>query len=174
MKPNVTFYWLCGALLVASVVLNSCQHAPQNQAWQAQPETGLYQQTALLTAAAAAPKKPKPGRKPKTKADYESAIASVKQYRKVHEKGGMLNSYLSKQVVKDLIANSKCEGIRMYLADSAGQERMVVIGVDKDGMDLITPTTLEDKTGVKSQGKYLFGISEDRCPESCVGAILYE
>lgn len=86
----------------------------------------------------------------------------------------MHNGYLSKQVVKDLMSSGKCEGIRVYLADSAGQERMVVIGVDKDGVDLVTPTNLEDQTGIKSQGKYLFGITEDKCPENCVGATLYE
>jgi hypothetical protein len=119
-------------------------------------------------------KKPKPGRKPKTKADYTSAIESVKRYKSSHPAAGMHNGYVSKQLVKDLLANSKCEGIRMYLADSAGQERMIVIGVDKDGVDLVTPTTLEDPAGLKSQGRYLFGISEDKCPENCVGATLYE
>jgi hypothetical protein len=62
----------------------------------------------------------------------------------------------------------------MYLADSAGQDRIIVIGVDKDGADLVTPISLEDKTALKSQGNYLFGISEDKCPENCVGAALYE
>jgi hypothetical protein len=120
-------------------------------------------------------KKPKPGRKPKTKADYDNAIESVKKYRRDNPTAGIHNSYISKQMVKDLLANGKCEGLRVYLADSAGNARIVVIGVDKDGADLVTPVNLEDKTGVKSlQGKYLFGISEDKCPQNCEGAALYE
>lgn len=137
----------------------------------------MYRQTALLTSATdgAAPKKPKPGRKPRTTTDYNSAIDAVKKYRKEHQSGEILNSYFSKKLMKELLANGKCEGVRVYLADSAGQAKMVVIGVDKDGADLVTPIELEQAVGGNStQGQYLFGISEDRCPDNCQGAALYQ
>jgi hypothetical protein len=178
MKTSSTRFWLGYLLLAASGTLAGCNSTTRSQPGSSEANAAQYQFAFLRSDVEAEKqkptKKPKPGRKPKTKADYENAIASVKRYRQTHEKGGMLTSYLSKQIVKDLIANGKCEGIRVYLADSAGQERMVVIGVDKDGVDLVTPTTLEDKNGISSQGKYLFGISEDRCPSSCTGAMLYE
>ncbi|GAB2468996.1 hypothetical protein GCM10011375_29480 [Hymenobacter qilianensis] len=178
MPTHSNHYWLGCLLFVASGTLSGCNQTSRSQPPPASADASLYQLAVLRSEAESEEqkptKKPKPGRKPKTKADYESAIASVKKYRQTHSAGGLHNGYLSKQVVKDLISSGKCEGIRVYLADSAGQERMVVIGVDKDGADLVTPTNLEDQTGLKSQGKYLFGITEDKCPENCIGATLYE
>jgi hypothetical protein len=120
-------------------------------------------------------KKPKPGRKPRTTTDYNSAIEAVKKYRNEHQSGEILNGYFSKKLMKELLSSGKCEGVRVYLADSAGQAKMVVIGVDKDGADLVTPIELEQAVGGNStQGRYLFGISEERCPNNCEGSRLYQ
>ncbi|QIL74758.1 hypothetical protein [Hymenobacter sp. HDW8] len=171
MKLMSGLYAMGVAALLAPGGLFGCSNSSASQA---AAQLAVPVHFAFHRAETPAAKKPKPGRKPKTKADYDNAIASVKKYRENHPSGGLHNGYISKQLVKDLLANGKCEGLRMYLADSAGQERMVVIGVDKDGADLVNPINLEEQSGLRTQGKYLFGISEDKCPENCVGAALYQ
>jgi hypothetical protein len=108
-------------------MLTGCERTSRNQVRANQDVAGLYRQTVLRGDVES--KKPKPGRKPRTTTDYNSAINAVKKYRNEHQSGEILNGYFSKKLMKELLSSSKCEGVRVYLADSAGQAQMVVIGV---------------------------------------------
>jgi hypothetical protein len=125
------------------------------------------------------PFNPRAGRIPTTKQDYDSALVSVKRYKARRRNNHVHNNYFSRELAEKILLNKECVGLRVYRADSAGRGngnylRIVVIGVDKNGRDISTPVNLVDSIGAKSQERFLFGISDEKCPDNCEGCALYQ
>jgi hypothetical protein len=186
MKTGTNLRWVVGCLvLLGTGGLFSCNEArkneePRSQEAIAQSQSTPDQDQFEIDPAVTLIKKPfnsNAGRIPTTKADYDSAIASVKRYKGKYQ-NNVHNNYFSRELAEKLLLNKECVGLRVYRADSTGKKngkylRIVVIGVDKNGRDISTPVSLVDSNSLKLQEQFLFGISEEKCPNNCGGCLLY-
>jgi hypothetical protein len=112
-----------------------------------------------------APFDPKAGKKVKPK----DAARWTKNYRLKPRKHGdtpTLAQYFGKEFLQRILDENSCAGLRIYQAiDDEGTRRVLVVGVDAKGNDLIGPIN-EDGT-LPDDGGGIVGDTPMSCPSTC-------
>lgn len=71
----------------------------------------------------------------------DEAAAQARRFREGQHKGGL---FLRKEL-DDLLAQSGCAGLRFYYGRKAdGQDSLILVGVDKEGNDLVQGVVMEE------------------------------
>jgi hypothetical protein len=186
MKSSATLPWAFGLLTAASVVLASCEGRRSNQGTitqgstsnpsdsSARDEESAPDSVALLPGGKF---NPHAGRIPTSRAAYDSALQSIKTYKKVNKKAVVTSNYFSDSLIRVLIGkegsetDKKVSGLRVYRTYTHGQKGygVLIVPVDSEGVD-IKNSTIKLKDGFKAE--YLFGTSQERCPDNCEGCAL--
>ena len=72
------------------------------------------------------------------KISLDAAAALTRRFRTAASQGTELGAMFPREVYDRLLAQPGCAGIRMYYGlDDQGKSAMVLVGVDKDGNDMV-------------------------------------
>ena len=72
----------------------------------------------------------------------------TKNYRNDQGEGAFLAGYFGKKAISDILGQTNCVGVRIYMAlDSNGDEKFVIVGVDANEDDLYNGTIAEFSIG---------------------------
>jgi hypothetical protein len=95
--------------------------------------------------------------------DYNVARKWVANYQKANPTGNMAH-FFGYEIIKELLAQEGCVGLRMYYAiDDAGERQIILVGVDEKGMDI--------KPGANGRTKDEGSVADASypCPTYCSG-----
>lgn len=97
---------------------------------------------------------------------YELGAKMIQRWHKENP-DDVLASFTGRNIIESILAQPGCTGIRMFNAiNDLGIKQLVLVGVDKDGNNILNFTTIGDN-GELIKNK---GIVADRsgiCPPSC-------
>lgn len=88
-------------------------------------------------------------------------------YRKTISKDDTRAHYFGSDIIQKLLDEDKSVGIRIYYAiDDKGKKQLLVVGVDKDGNDLLPA---ESSAGTGEGGEPFIADQSFPCPMFCSG-----
>lgn len=68
----------------------------------------------------------------------DEAARMTARYREKVEKGAIIGGYFGREAIEKILAQEGCVGIRYYYAEKDdGTPTLVLVGVDKEGNDLV-------------------------------------
>jgi hypothetical protein len=73
------------------------------------------------------------------------AAAQTRRYREQVGKDAPKSGFLFRKLIDELLAQPGCAGLRIcYARTDKGEDSLVLVGVDKNGNDMVEGTLLED------------------------------
>jgi hypothetical protein len=73
------------------------------------------------------------------------AAAQTRRYREQVGKDSPKSAFFFRKLLDELLAQPNCAGLRIcYARTDKGEDSLVLVGVDKDGNDMVQGTLLED------------------------------
>ena len=108
---------------------------------------------------------PRAGKRMKLK----DAARWTKNYRikpRKHGDTATLAQYFGKEFLQSILKEDSCAGLRIYQAiDDEGMRRVLVVGVDAQGNDLIGP--INEDGSLPDEGGGVIGDTPMSCPSTC-------